>query len=102
MRLSHAVLAAWAMACCLLLQPVELRARSFRSATMTAQAQGRSHRSVTVSSPSWWRERKTRFHQLALCGLASANVTYTLLVGFSGFGAVIPFTAALLGVVMCL
>jgi hypothetical protein len=54
------------------------------------------------ASPSWWQQSKKRFHELALCALASANVTYTLLVGFSGVGGAIAFTAALLGVVMCL
>ena len=100
MRMKHFLLALCLTATGLLTQAAPLRAQSLPHAAPTVL--GVTGPSEQTSSREWWRERKKRFHQLALCALASANVTYTLLVGFSGVGAAIGFSAALLGVILCL
>ena len=102
MRLKRFFLAACVSAGCLFAQPPALGAHSIEGRTPVLQTAAGPHDSDEVASPAWWKEAKKRFHTLALCGLASANVTYTLLVGFSGFGAAIGFATALLGVAMCL
>ena len=57
---------------------------------------------VDTQDSTWWRERQKRFQELAVCALSSANVTYLLLTGISGPGAVIGFSVSLLGVIVCL
>ena len=56
---------------------------------------------AAIRGAGWWGERRKRFHELAVCGLAGANVTYLLLAGVSGPGAVIglaiSFPLVLLG-----
>jgi hypothetical protein len=50
----------------------------------------------------WWSERKKRFQELAICALSSANVTYILIAGFTGPGAVIGFLVSVVGFAACL
>jgi len=100
--MTRILLAACLLSSCLWFQPAPLRAHTLRRPASALQSAAARGARTAPASPAWWREGKKRFHQLALCALASANVTYTLLVGFSGVGAAIGFTAALLGVVMCL
>ena len=57
---------------------------------------------VAIGGGGWWGERKKRFQEVAVCALSSANVTYLLLTGISGPGAVIGFSVSLLGVLVCL
>lgn len=57
---------------------------------------------AAITGAGWWQERKKRFQEVAVCALSSANVTYLLLTGFSGPGAVIGFSVSLLGVIVCL
>ena len=57
---------------------------------------------AAITGAGWWSERKKRFQELVVCALSSANVTYLLLTGISGPGAVIGFSVSLLGVIVCL
>jgi len=102
MRVTSLLFIAWICVSGLVHPPLPVRAQTLARTVATLQSVPERRGDLALASPDWWRDGKKRFHQLALCALASANVTYTLLVGFSGVGAAIGFTAALLGVVMCL
>lgn len=50
----------------------------------------------------WWSDRKKRFQELAICALSSANITFLLVAGFTGPGAVIGFMVSVVGFAVCL
>ncbi len=57
---------------------------------------------VDARGAGWWSDHKKRFQELAICALSSANVTYILVAGFTGPGAVIGFLVSVVGVAVCL
>ena len=50
----------------------------------------------------WWERNKARFQELAVCALASADITVAFIAGVSGAGGVLGVAAAAVAVAMCL
>jgi len=50
----------------------------------------------------WWERNKARFQELAVCALASADITVAFIAGVSGPGGVLGLAAAAVAVAMCL
>ena len=50
----------------------------------------------------WWERNKARFQELAVCALASADMTVAFIAGVSGAGGVLGVAAAAVTVAMCL
>lgn len=81
------------------------------TATSAATSSPASVRPVRIESrlvaasalgAGWWERNKARFQELAVCALASADMTVAFIAGVSGAGGVLGVAAAAVTVAMCL
>ena len=91
------------VAACTGVQPETADPAAPGSARVTVDAGATlAHELVDARGAGWWSDHKKRFQELAICALASANITYMLVAGFTGPGAVIGFLVSAVGVAVCL
>jgi hypothetical protein len=78
------------------------------SAAAPSPASGRPVRiesrlnAASALGAGWWERNKARFQELAVCALASADMTVAFIAGVSGPGGVLGLAAAAVAVAMCL